>query len=360
MKTHHHIRNSILGTLIGLSISACTLGGGSPPAPTLPAPSATIQPTTQPSATTLPTAKPATAVPTVASTSTPLPTTQAATAVPTTQAATAVPVDSDSPGPGWVFALESDANLDGVSDKVYYRPASAISETNFQDPRLARIAVAASDIVLVQRSASGLNTMLMVDVHGGRADQPLFDFSTMREPAGYMLALDPAQGPFMNLLPYGAGGVAYELIGIHWEVGAGGFRIVAERPGSDQGQAEAQAVMRSYLTALAEKRYGDAVGLYAGDYTSFANYNPDIAPDDHIALFQRGCEINGFVCLEAISVEPAGVEGDIFFFDITLRAADGSVFTIQPPGNQPVSVFRQVVQRTASGLRVVSLPVYNS
>lgn len=141
------------------------------------------------------------------------------------------PAYSDSPGPGWVFALTSDANFDGIEDTVFYRPASIIPETSFDNPRLDAVAVVASDVAVVQRSPSGLDVLLNVDIHGGRADVPLFDFAQRREPSAYLLALDPARGPLLNLLPYGASGAGYGgPIGINWDSSAGGFRIVAELP----------------------------------------------------------------------------------------------------------------------------------
>jgi hypothetical protein len=142
-----------------------------------------------------------------------------------------IPVEADAPGPGWVFALSGDANRDGVADAVFYRPAAVAPEIQFDDPARAAVAVAAREIVVVQRSAVGLETLLQIDLGGGWADRPLFDFVGRRSPAGYLLALDPALGPLFTLLPYGAGGIdSGGLIGIDWNPGEGAFRLVAERP----------------------------------------------------------------------------------------------------------------------------------
>jgi hypothetical protein len=199
-------------------------------APTLTAPTPTAAPTlVVPTPTVAPTlvVPIPTAAPTLAA-----PTPPATVAVPTSVPPTAViPVEADAPGPGWAFALAGDANHDGVADAVFYWPAAVAPEVQFDDPLHAATAVAAEQIVIVQRSDAGLQTLLRIDRDGGWADQPLFDFAGRRAPAGYLLALDPARGPLVRLLPYGAGGADYGgVIGIDWNAGDGGFRVVAEHP----------------------------------------------------------------------------------------------------------------------------------
>jgi hypothetical protein len=170
----------------------------------------------------------ATAIPPALPTAQPVPTAMPP-APPTAQP---IPTAVESPGPGWILALESDANFDGVTDRIFYRPSDYVAEMNFSDPRLASIAVAVTDVALMQSSPSGAQLLLTIDTHGGHADQPLFDFAGRREPSAYLLALDPARGPLFHLLPYGASGAGYGgPIGIHWETGANGFRVIAESNG---------------------------------------------------------------------------------------------------------------------------------
>lgn len=208
--------------ILALTLCACTTSATPSNAPpTIPSVVAVLAPTTAAVPTTVPSVAPPTIAPTVAPT---VPT------LPTVAPTVAIPVESDAPGPGWVFALTSDANQDGVADAVFYWPAAVAPDVQFEAPERAAVAVAAEQIVVVQRSAAGLETLLRIDRDGGWADQLLFDFAGRRAPAGYLLALDPARGPLVNLLPYGAGGVGYEPIGIEWERDASGFRMVGERP----------------------------------------------------------------------------------------------------------------------------------
>lgn len=135
------------------------------------------------------------------------------------------------PGPGWVFAVETDANADGLTDTVYYRPSAAAPERTFDDPRLAAVAVAADEIMIVQDGAHGPWTMLRIDSSGAYADIALFEYdpNQQRLPAGYMLALDPARGPYVNVLPVGASGAGYGgPYGIDWDQEANGFRLVTD------------------------------------------------------------------------------------------------------------------------------------
>lgn len=134
------------------------------------------------------------------------------------------------PGLGWRFALESDLNRDGLADRVYYRPSAVAPDgTSFGDPRLDAVAVVAEAVIVGQPAADGQLVFLTVDLNGAHADIPLFRYDGVerRRPAAYLLALDPAQGPTINLLPIGPGGAAYGgPFGIDWDPQAGGLRVV--------------------------------------------------------------------------------------------------------------------------------------
>lgn len=134
------------------------------------------------------------------------------------------------PGLGWRFALESDINRDGLSDRVYYRPSAVDPDgASFGDPRLDAVAVVAEAVIVGQPAADGRLVFLTVDLSGATSDVPLFRYDGIdrRPPAAYLLALDPAQGPTINLLPVGPGGAAYGgPFGIDWDQQAGGLRVV--------------------------------------------------------------------------------------------------------------------------------------
>jgi hypothetical protein len=114
---------------------------------------------------------------------------------------------------------------------------------------------------------------------------------------------------------------------------------------------------------LHEGRYADAATYYAGDYTNLRYLKPVIALDDHAALLQAACEVNGYKCLEVIGIEPGAITGDTQVFYVRFTNTDGSPFIrVPPPGapGTPQGEFELRVQWTADGPRVISLPPYVS
>jgi hypothetical protein len=67
-------------------------------------------------------------------------------------------------------------------------------------------------------------------------------------------------------------------------------------------------------------------------------------------------------CLEPISIEPSGIEGETLVFAVTFRGPDGAVFAVQTPGNpnEQQSVYKLRVALTPEGLRVLDMPPFSS
>jgi hypothetical protein len=134
----------------------------------------------------------------------------------------------------WEFAMESDANLDGIADTIFYSPAEVIPEATFGDQRLADVAVVAAQIRIIQPVPEGLWAMLTIEPNGAYSGETtLFSYgeATGYQPTGYLLALDPARGPLINLIALGPDGTIYgKPIGINWNREAGGFRVADPLP----------------------------------------------------------------------------------------------------------------------------------
>jgi hypothetical protein len=113
---------------------------------------------------------------------------------------------------------------------------------------------------------------------------------------------------------------------------------------------------RSDFTAAAE--------LYGGSYDQLVEWNPDLHPDDHVALLQRGCLVNGLQCLPVRSIDSRQHSGpDTYEITIQLANADGSVYTLSSTdaaaaGNREQREFVYVVVRSGNGFVVRELPPY--
>ena len=123
--------------------------------------------------------------------------------------------------------------------------------------------------------------------------------------------------------------------------------------------AEAHDVLVGFLTLLHTKSYTEAAPFYGGEYDSLQVFNPQIDPDDQVALWTWACENKLLQCLEVRSVAFQELVGDSYIFQVEFNNLDGSLFVLGPccGANEtempPVSRFEFTVSRNADGKFVV-------
>jgi hypothetical protein len=82
-----------------------------------------------------------------------------------------------------------------------------------------------------------------------------------------------------------------------------------------------------FFDQLNAGQYAQAAELYGGSYEVMIEHNPLLDPEDHAALFQAACQINGAQCLKVkSSVLQPGAEKDQFTFLVEFSNPDGSLF----------------------------------
>ena len=130
----------------------------------------------------------------------------------------------------------------------------------------------------------------------------------------------------------------------------------------DENINQGSVRVEEFLWALHDGRYEDAAALYAGDYTVLALYNADLAADDHAGLLRRACEVNGFTCMLPGMIVTDRTEGDVTFYSVTYRSADGNVFGVPVAGQADTmqTTFTMRVQDGPDGLRALDLPPFLS
>lgn len=93
----------------------------------------------------------------------------------------------------------------------------------------------------------------------------------------------------------------------------------------------AQQALVAFFSNLHDGEYDRASALYGGEYDGMRDHNPDIDPDDHAALFQNACTVNGAQCLEIQNVtllaQPSPAE---YQFTVVFSKDDGSIFARGP------------------------------
>ena len=123
--------------------------------------------------------------------------------------------------------------------------------------------------------------------------------------------------------------------------------------------SEAQDVLVNFLTSLHTGNYAQAVPLYAGDYEALQVFNPEIDPNDPVALWTWVCENQLLQCLEVRSTTFKKLVGDSYIFQVEFNNPDGSLFVLGPccgateTEMPPVSQFEFTVSRPAGGKFVV-------
>jgi len=130
----------------------------------------------------------------------------------------------------------------------------------------------------------------------------------------------------------------------------------------------ARQALEKFFTFLSNGQYGEAGDYYGSDYDTLIGMNPDIDPNDKSALWQAGCEFNGFQC--KLSLRSAVVReqsGDTIQFTVEFSNPDGSQFVLGPccgadaTDMPPVSQFEYLlswVNEDGGRFVVMTMPVY--
>jgi hypothetical protein len=128
---------------------------------------------------------------------------------------------------------------------------------------------------------------------------------------------------------------------------------------------KASQVLALFFSELATGNYAEAATLYGGSYEVLADQNPDLNLDDHAALWNNGCTINGFQCLtiRTINFNELNDSGE-YIFTVEFNDPDGNIFVLEPccgesPTTPPQFQFEyRVIQDGYGKFKVLDLPVY--
>ena len=94
--------------------------------------------------------------------------------------------------------------------------------------------------------------------------------------------------------------------------------------------SEAYDVLVDFLTLLHTKNYAEAAPLYQGEYEALQVFNPEIDPEDHVALWTWACDNQLLQCLEVRSATFKELRGDTYVFQVEFNNTDGSLFVRGP------------------------------
>ena len=143
------------------------------------------------------------------------------------------------------------------------------------------------------------------------------------------------------------------------------FLLLSSCATSTGNMNQAHQVLQDYFEHLAQGEYDAAAAQYAGSYETLVSFNPDLDPDDYVALWQSGCQLNGLKCLTIRSATFTKVnEAGEFVYIVEFNAPDGSLFVLGACcGEEPVTPSQsqfeyRVVESEDGQYRVLDIPVY--
>jgi len=130
-------------------------------------------------------------------------------------------------------------------------------------------------------------------------------------------------------------------------------------------QGQAQKALLDFFGHLALGKYEAAADQYAGSYEILIEFNPTLGSEDHAALWQNGCEVNGLECLTVRSATFQGInEAGEYIFTVEFNRRGGILFELdaccgEDPTTPPQSQFvYRVVEGEDGHFLVLDMPVY--
>ena len=85
-----------------------------------------------------------------------------------------------------------------------------------------------------------------------------------------------------------------------------------------------------FLSLLHNRNYAEAALLYGGEYEALQVFNPQINPEDQVALWAWACDHQLLQCLEVRSATFKELRGDTYVFQVEFNNPDGSLFVRGP------------------------------
>lgn len=84
-------------------------------------------------------------------------------------------------------------------------------------------------------------------------------------------------------------------------IGTVGYVLRVEGPAPKDADLARQTLI-TYFNLLEDKQFAAAIAYHGSGYEILQVWNPDLELNNHVALLENGCEINGWQCLKIKTV----------------------------------------------------------
>ena len=92
----------------------------------------------------------------------------------------------------------------------------------------------------------------------------------------------------------------------------------------------AETTLIKYFAELHDGNYEQAVKHFEGSFLVLQALNPNDSTEDHVALLEDACEINGFLCLNVLEIVSAEkVDEHTYQVEVVFEYEDGSAVTAE-------------------------------
>jgi len=242
----------------------------------------------------------------------------------------------------------------------------------WDQPDLATVSLPAGTPAIVVIGSGEVTEFQAVvsDWHG--ALTPLYPPSTSRE----LNAESKRDGNLtvFTLEPIGEAGDQLLAVSITYDQGSANYTwrlnpaqvptLTADQAATATADLQrARKALVTYFSLLHAGRYADAINYYGGAYDVLSSNNPEIDPNDHVALIRYGCIL--LMCLEVRTIVQAEIASPTEFkFVVEFSRDDGSLFVRGPccgaseTDMPPQSQFTYLVIKVDDRFLVLGLPVY--
>ena len=131
-----------------------------------------------------------------------------------------------------------------------------------------------------------------------------------------------------------------------------------------ESEKAGQALTR-FFSELSNGNYSEAARLYGGSYEILEDFNPDLELDDHVTMWENGCQINGLQCItiRTITFNELLDTGE-YEFTVEFNDPAGNLFILEAccgenPTTAPQFQFKYRVMEAGEGkFLVLDLPIY--
>ncbi|MBE2221740.1 MAG: hypothetical protein IAF02_09380 [Anaerolineae bacterium] len=120
----------------------------------------------------------------------------------------------------------------------------------------------------------------------------------------------------------------------------------------------AQTTVKKYFAELHDGNYEQAVKHFDGSFLVLQALNPNDPTEDHVALLEDACEINGFLCLNVLEITSVEkIDDHTYQVEVVFQNEDGTAYSAESINSVDANPFLFTVIEEEGKFFVQDLPL---